>query len=254
MATKRRAKIINDTVQNFFMGHHHKILTFKTFTLLILFITLCFSESYGQSAVDSVDLNKVYQKRKKKFVKNKYLKNLNSFNQLLPTCYKTSDSSNFNLQIDEYYINKSINTVWNQYKNIDLKQSYSGNLVKFGFLYCKTENKIIYSGDKSYRGMREGQVVFIRLDLLKGIKKLVVAYEITEIDETHKTIQFCYIKNGISEGSQKIFLSETPNGNTKIIHKTFFKSNSKFRDKRIYPGFHKRVITELHQNLINSLH
>ena len=113
---------------------------------------------------------------------------------------------------------------------------------------------MIYLKDEDYSGIQEGQILFIRLDLLMGLKKLVVAYEITKIDAKNKIIQFCYMSNGISEGSQQIILSETDAGYTKITHKTIFKSNSKFRDRRIYPSFHTRVISELHQNLLNSLH
>lgn len=212
----------------------------------------CLSVS-AQSNIDSINLDKIKQKRKKKFVKNKYLKNIISFNDLFPKCYNTKDSLKYTVQNDIYYVDKEINTVWNQYKSIDLKQSYGGSLVKFGFLYSKHDNKLIYMKDNEYPGLQEGQIIFIRLDLFRGIKKLVVAYEVTKVDDLNKVIQFCYINNGISEGSQKIMLSETEIGHTKITHRTFFKSDSKFRDRKIYPGFHSRVVSELHNNLIKSL-
>ncbi|MCF6185021.1 MAG: hypothetical protein L3J56_10465, partial [Bacteroidales bacterium] len=78
-------------------------------------------------------------------------------------------------------------------------------------------------------------------------------YEVTKIDDKKKMIQFCYINNGISQGSQRIFLYKTKEGFTKILHKTYYKSRSKLRDRRLYPIFHKRVVEELHHNLIKSL-
>ncbi|MCF6367026.1 MAG: hypothetical protein L3J35_12595 [Bacteroidales bacterium] len=229
--------------------------TYSKVYIAFLLIFFLFSDnlSYSQSNIDSVDLTKVLQKRKKKFIKNKYLKNIVSFNELFPKCYNEKDSSKYTIQNDIYFIDENINTVWDQYKNISLKESYSGHLVKFGFLYSKPENKLIYVNDE-YSGLKEGQIIFIRLDLLKGIKKLVVAYEVANVDDENKIIQFCYMNNGVSEGSQKIMLSEAENGQTKITHRTFFKSDSKFRDKRIYPGFHRRVVSELHHNLMNSFH
>ncbi len=227
----------------------------KRYTFLVL---ICFSflsvSVFSQSNIGSIDLDKIFQKRKKKFINNNYLEGIKHFTDLSPKCYEEKDSSEFIVQNDIFFIEKDINTVWSQYKSIGLEQSYGGRLVKFGFLYSRSKNKLIYLKDEDYSGIQEGQILFIRLDLLMGLKKLVVAYEITKIDAENKIIQFCYMSNGISEGSQQIILSETDEGYTKITHKTIFKSNSKFRDRRIYPSFHTRVISELHQNLINSLH
>jgi len=234
------------------------ILNQKKLTIYVVLAFIVFSffstSVFSQSNIDSVDLDKVLQKRKKKFINNNYLKGIISFTDLFPKCYEEKDSSEYTIQNDIYFIEEDINTVWSQYKNIDLEQSYGGQLVKFGFLYSKSKNKLVYLKDEEYSGLQEGQILFIRLDLLKGFKKLVVAYEVTKIDDENKIIQFCYMNKGVSEGSQQIMLSETDTGNTKITHRTFFKSKSKFRDRRIYPGFHTRVVSELHRNLINSLH
>lgn len=239
------------------MKNVNKIQTKKSaVSVAFLFIFFCFFSGsvFSQSNVDSVNLDKVLQKRKKKFIHNNYLKDIISFTDLFPKCYEEKDSAEYTVQNDIYYIDENINTVWSQYKNIDLEQSYGGQLVKFGFLYSKSKNKLVYLKDENYSGLQEGQILFIRLDLLKGFKKLVVAYEVTKVDDENKIIQFCYMNNGISEGSQQIMLSETEDGQTKVTHRTFFKSKSKFRDRRIYPGFHTRVVSELHQNLIKSLH
>ena len=101
--------------------------------------------------------------------------------------------------------------------------------------------------------MGEGQVFFINLDLLGGLKKLVVAYEVTKVDDDNKTIQFCYINNGVSEGTQRIILSKTEDGETKGHHNKIYRSQSKIRDKFLYPGFHKMIVKELHKNLMITL-
>ncbi len=231
----------------------NKIKYILRYLIIFFYFLLFFSiNSYCQSSISSINLDKIFQKRKIKFIKNNYLKKTKSFLELYPTCYEKEDIDNYNIQNDSYIVDEDINVLWNQYKNIDLKSAYSGKLVKFGFLYSTIKNKLVYIND-DYSGLEVGQIVFIRLDLLKGIKKLVVAYEVTDIDDENKSIQFCYIKNGISEGSQTISLSNTQNGKTKITHNTIFKSNSKFRDKWIYPKFHRRVVKELHKNLISSL-
>ncbi len=232
----------------------NKTKTVRNIVFLLLFFSFFHKPGFSQSNVDSIDLDKVFLKRKKTFIKNNYLTGIVSFTDLFPKCYDEKDSSKYTVQNNIYFIEEDINTVWSQYKNIDLEQSYGGHLVKFGFLFSKPDNKIVYLKDENYSGMQEGQIIFIRLDLLKGLKKLIVAYEVTRVDDENKIIQFCYMNNGISEGSQQIMLSEKEKGHTKITHRTFFKSKSKFRDRLIYPGFHTRVVSELHQNLINSFH
>ena len=219
----------------------------KFFCLII--ILLIFNPlSSAQSCTDTIDTNHVFQKRKKKFIKNKYLLNINSFEELSPTCVDNNDTSSYCYQYETYYLKDDINKVWNSYKNISLPEIYSGHIVSFGFMYSKKKKKIFYIDSDSYEGMGEGQVFFINLDLLGGLKKLVVAYEVTKVDDDNKTIQFCYINNGISEGTQRIILSKTEDGLTKVQHNTIYRSQSKIRDKFLYPGFHKKIVKELHKN------
>jgi len=223
----------------------------------VFLLALVFSFSYdtfGQYLTDSIDIDHIYQNRKKKFVKkNKYLQDIRSFDELNPTCVNESDSAEYNYQSETFYIKGNVNNVWNAYKNLSLPEIYSGHIISFGFMYSKQQKKLVYIDSNNYSGMNEGQVFFINLDLLGGLKKLIVAYEVTNVDEQNKVIQFCYIKNGISEGSQKITLTKAENGITKVQHNTIYKSHSKLRDKYLYPGFHKKIVKEFHKNLIVSL-
>jgi len=221
--------------------------------LIICFLFLLFSfYSFSQNEIDSINLQKIPQKHKYKFIHNKYLENISTLDNLHPECYDYSDLKNFHFQEDSFIIKQNINAVWKEYKTISLKDGYCGKIVKLGFVYSKNKKKIFYINDKFVR-INEGQVYFIRLNILGGIKKLIVAYEVTKIDDKIKMIQFCYINNGISEGSQRIYLYKTSDGFTKIKHKTFYKSNSKFRDQWLYPVFHRRVIAELHHNLMKAI-
>lgn len=221
--------------------------------LTVLFCLILISDSFSQSCVESIDKDRIIQKRKKKFIKNKYLSGISSFEDLQPTCYNPKDSLSYNYQFHSYILKDNIDKVWRSYKTLGLSDTYAGHIVSFGFIYSKTKKQIIYIDSDNYKGMKEGQIFFINLDLLGGLKKLVVAYEVTKIDENNKTIQFCYINNGVSQGTQRIILSETENGFTRIQHNTIFKSDSKLRDKFLYRPFHKLIVKELHKNLEVSL-
>lgn len=220
---------------------------------LILSILFWFSFSAsGQNTIDSINPQKIHQRHKYKFIHNKYLENLSCLDSLQPKCYQKTISETYHFQEDSFIVKENINTVWQKYKSISLKDAYCGSLVSLGFVYSKNTKKVYYIND-NYDGIREGQVFFIRLNLFGGLKHIIVAYEVTKIDNKQKMMQFCYINNGISVGSQRIYLYKTKNDFTKIEHKTFYKSESKIRDRWLYPKFHKKIVSELHHNLIKAL-
>lgn len=142
--------------------------------------------------------------------------------------------------------------VWNAYRNSTPKQCWGGKRVSFGVLFDAPEKPLVYA-DGPYSGLKPGQIVFIQLRLLKGLYKLAVAHKVVAVDDEHKSLQICYMKKGASEGSQFISLKGTSEGFTEVIHDTYYKSKSKFRDKRIYPGIHEKVISEYHSNVVRSV-
>jgi hypothetical protein len=219
--------------------------------MLLFFIFPSFV--YAQNPITQINLTRIPHKLKRHIIHNPYLNDINTFNDLNPSCFNADDSDLYRFQEETFIIKDDINTVWKQYKTLNINDSYSGHIVDFGFIYSKKEQSIIYLGDNNYEGMKEGQVIFIQLNILGGVKKLMVAYEVTDIDEKNKSIRFCYIKNGISTGSQQIILSKTDKGFTKVTHYTAYHSDSKFRDAVVYPFFHRLIVKELHANLIHSL-
>ena len=111
--------------------------------------------SDAQMCVNIIDTDRVYQKRKKKFINNKYLEGINSFDELNPTCISSEDSLSYNYQYDSYVVEESINKVWQAYKTISLSDTYTGHIVSFGFLYSKNQKKLIYIDSDNYDGMNE---------------------------------------------------------------------------------------------------
>jgi hypothetical protein len=56
------------------------------------------------------------------------------------------------------------------------------------------------------------------------------------------------LQNGASTGTQLIQL-KAKGENTEVIHETWYRSGSLFRDKVLYPGFHEKGLTEFHVNV-----
>ena len=93
----------------------------------------------------------------------------------------------------------------------------------------------------------------MNLNVFKGLIQLAVSYEIMEINDEARFFEFSYIKGGKSIGMQRIELHSLANNRTQIKHITHYKSDSKFRDKYIYPYFHSMVLQEYHLNLIEYM-
>lgn len=181
-------------------------------------------------------------------MRKQYLSGIVNFSDLRPSCYNEQDSIKYSFQKSSNVIREVIQKAWTKLKSLNPKEEYSGKMVSFGFLYSSRLNKLFYSDD-NYREIEEGEIYFLNLKLLGGIKNIGVAIEVTKVDEANKTIQFCYMNNGVTEGTQEVKLVGTSDGNTIITQETRYKSKSKFREKNLYPIFHQKAVNELHNNI-----
>jgi hypothetical protein len=170
------------------------------------------------------------------------------FSDLTPSCFAKQDSNSFKLLDCTQAIKGKAQRVWSKIKGIRLKDQYCGPIVSMGFLYSGREDRLFYANDE-FPGIEEEQIVFLNLRLLHGIRNLAVALKVTRVDDANRTIDLCYLSHGMSEGTQQIRLIEGTNGNTIISQRTRYRNRSKFREKRLYPYFHRKAINELHSIL-----
>ena len=195
-----------------------------------------------------VDFEKVRQKTVKKFIATFGLNKSNGFIEMRPECYDPARENSYHVHRKTFLIRNCVERVWNAYTTIHPKDAWNGAMVSFGLQYSRKKNMINYLND-DYSGMEKGQIIILNLRFLWGGFNIAVAHEISEVNELNRTIKLCYMRGGASTGSQIITLKETNDGFTEVSHKTFYKSNSNFRDTRVYPGLHTRAITEFHLNV-----
>jgi hypothetical protein len=84
---------------------------------------------------------------------------------------------------------------------------------------------------------------------MRGLFNLPMAFEIINIDPVERLIEFSYIDGNKARGKQTIQFTDNDDGRIRITHKSFFKSNSPFRDNLLYPYFHRKFIREFHRNM-----
>ena len=199
-----------------------------------------------------LDLNRIPQKAVRDLVSREHVKTASDFQHIVTACYRKEDSLNYLTDVKTYEVKSGIRNVWEKYTNISPRKAWNGHLVKFGFLFSRPKNKFIYA-ENANEPIRVGNIIYVNLRLLKGLKNMGVAFEITRLDEITKTICFCYLRDGVSQGSQEIRFSEMPNGYTKISHVTHYRSRSAFRDRELYPIFHAMFVGEFHQNVLRQI-
>jgi hypothetical protein len=202
----------------------------------------------GQAPDSQVELEKIQQRSVRDLVKQEKVKSATDFQCLITSCYQMEDSADFYLHRKTYHINAGIDKVWNKYSSVTPAEAWSGKMVNFGFLFSKIQNRFIYPSE-AREPINTGNIIFLNLKLLNGLKNLGVAFEVTGMDPEKKMIRFCYLKDGISKGSQEIRFTSETDGSTLITHETHYHSHSRFRDRNIYPKFHERLVGEFHENL-----
>ena len=87
-----------------------------------------------------------------------------------------------------------------------------------------------------------------------GIFNIPVAFEIITVDSAEKVIEFSYIEGNKSRGVQHVKFLDIGGGRTEIVHTSYFKSDSRIRDKWIYPFFHEKIVNDFHRNMKKLLH
>jgi hypothetical protein len=211
--------------------------------------------SHAQNASKAIDMARIPQKKIRTLIENQFSKsNLQYFNELQATYRKGQNLKGYHILESVYFLREDLEKVWKTYQITSPAESWNGNMVSFGLLISKWQNTVMYRNDDCFAGIDTGQVFYVNLKILKGLYNLAVGLEIVNIDSTNKSITFSYLKGGKSRGEQTIYFVPTRKGHTEIIHQTAFKSNSFFRDRFLYPYFHRIAINEFHRNMKKSVH
>jgi hypothetical protein len=208
--------------------------------------------SEAEFSDQQIDLNKIRHEAVRKFIRSNGLHTLSDFAKLIHSCEEGFDEKKYNRHLKNFSFKEKIDKVWMAYKTIGPVETCSGTMLGFGLQYSRKNHKITYHED-DHGVIDKGQIVILNLKLLWNLVSLAVGHEITEVNEEEKYIKMCYLEGGASRGMQYIRLKETKEGFTEVIHETFYKSQSDFRDKRLYPLLHGLVIAEFHKKVRKKL-
>jgi hypothetical protein len=199
----------------------------------------------------SIALDKIPQKRIREFIQVQLDNNIHSPSEVKSTYSKGDDLSSHLMHEEIYTIPFPLDIVWTHYVKANPNEVWNGKMLSFGLMVSKHEDEVMYVGE-DYTEAKVGQVFYINLNIF-GLVTVAVSHEIIAVESDKKYFELSYVEGGKSVGKQRISFFETGEGETHIVHTTYYKSDSNFRDRYIYPFFHTRAIGEYHGNMVNSL-
>lgn len=168
--------------------------------------------------------------------------------------YELSDkNSDYMFTQQSYEVFEDIETAWRYYVMTDPVIAFSNNIIDFGIVYNPENSRVYDAADIPVPLFRAGQIYILNLKIL-GIYNIPVAFEVTRLDRENKMIEFVYLKNNVSNGYQQIYLKSGCDSEgapvTLVEHKSFFRSGCDFRDRILYPPFHKLITRGFHENIL----
>lgn len=222
--------------------------------LITLFFVFGFSVQYGISqGIKKINLEEIPQRKIRKYIVSRSIDKMDDFSLIHASWTKGIIESNFSIVEKSFFLNSDLSDVWECYRHANSIRMWNGKSVRFGLLISKISNTVSYTSKTLFHEIDTGDVYFLNLKLLKGIFNIQVAFEIIKIDQSKRIMEFSYLDNNKSLGKQSIQFFDNGPGRTRIVHRSYFRSNSQIRDEIFYPYFHKKFIREFHKNMSHLL-
>lgn len=203
--------------------------------------------SHGQMYLADVQFDKINEGTVEAYVHRQIENDKQTFSDIKPSLTPSSSTSGFCFHEREYVVKDSLNKVWYYYIHTNPGDAWNAGKMGFGMLFSKLENELVYPDEKVDQ-IEPGQIIYLNLHVLK-IKNIATSFEITEVNDQSKVLEFSYVDDNVTRGKQQLSFVQTPKGYTKIVHRSFFKSESVLRDHFLYPYFHTRMTNTYHRNM-----
>jgi len=204
------------------------------------------STALSQVSLDEVNFEQIPYRKVRSYIQRQRQNRIERFMDLRASSTDSPGKREFSSYARSYLVKARKNRVWHTYTTVSPTESWRNRRSSLGLLYSRETDQVKYATD-TCNGVRMGQVLYVHLRLLRGLYKLATAFEITKVEDG--LIEFSYIEDGVSEGTQTIELFETQEGYTRVVHTSTIRSKSKFRDKVLYPYFHNKIINEFHRKM-----
>lgn len=220
---------------------------------IVSFIIICFQvQSYAQLMMNDIKMDQIQQKKIRKYIECQIEEDKQQFSEIHPSWNCGNELLDYRKNEMTFFLKGDLQDIWRGYLSTNPSKSWNGRKISFSLLLRKYPGEIFYYTD-SIAGIDTGQVYFLNLKVMHGICNVPVAFEIIKVDVKNRVIEFSYIEGNKSRGVQQIKFQNIDSERIKIIHTSYFKSDSRFRDKWLYPFFHRKIVKDFHKNMSELL-
>ncbi len=220
--------------------------------IFLLGFFLFTTQSFAQTPLSRTDFSKIGPRSIRKFLKSQMEQGVVNFEDFKPSVTDSTNTGNYDSNVHNFNLQQPLATTWKAYLSAHPATVWQGKVVSCGFIFSPSEKQPVFSSN-SYPGLEIGQIFFIEMRILFRLIHFPVCFMVTGINENQHQITFSYISTGSSKGAQTIQLIDSGNGTTQIIHSSIHKTENKLRDRTLYPIYHKKAISEVHQNIRKQL-
>lgn len=165
-----------------------------------------------------------------------------------PSCPTLEMCKNLKHHVKKYRIKGDAKDLFSKLVSRSGKDAWVGNS-EFQLAYIPDSKLTITKDETDHPAVSLGDIYLLDLKIVKKIH-MVVAFQIVELNRETNTFAFSYLDQNKSNGIQHIQFKQKDE-ETIIIHQTYFKSDSKFRDAVLYRPFHTLLLNDFYQNFAN---
>lgn len=220
------------------------------YLLLLLFPIV--TAGQAQTRLSDIETGRIEQKSIRKFLHAQAKLGMVYFEDFSASVDGTTDRSKFDFDTHSFHLRQAPGSAWHAFLTTPPAKMWRGRTVSCGFIYSPISHRAYFSGD-DYPGLAPGQIFFIEMRIFFGLVRFPVCFVVTKVDPEQRTITFSYVSSGASEGEQTIRLMDDGKGETEILHSTIHQTGSVFRDKILYPIYHRKAIRDVHRNIKRHL-
>jgi len=206
-----------------------------------------------ENSSTNVVLEKISNRHIRKFLQTNSIKSTSDFSALHIEKKEYENFDGFFKHEKIFPFATSSDKLWDIYKKISPIELWNSSMLTMGLLYNAEEKKIIYVEDNPEVRFVEGLQMITLVTLLGGLINIAVGHEVTEINDAEKYLCTAYLGHGKCIGNQKIQILDIDHQRCLVRHTTYYKSDSFFRDKFLYPFFHTLAINKVHANIRRKL-
>jgi hypothetical protein len=218
---------------------------------ILSFLIFCYSplQPCFSQGLTRINLSDVPQRKVRNYLVSRSIDKMDSYYSIHPSWNSESGNEGYKVIEKTFFLNYKLSSVWDFYRHGNTFKIWNEKSIRFGLLISRCPKSVIYARNSFCPEVDTGQIYFLNLRFLKGLFNIPVAFQIINIDQLQRVVEFSYIENNKSRGKQSIQFFDDGMNRTRIVHKSYFKSNSSFRDHWLYPYFHKKFIREFHRNM-----